>query len=641
MVSGGTRHRIPARPHGPGPSERCQPTGRAPAPEAPPGVFVSQEIDLTRELAAAAACGERRIPDEAELWGLAPDLDSCPPDDVGVWLTGLPPDPLDEDTRTGSDAADAVGAEIFPAGYEDRERGDGAGFAAGGVADSLPPGAALAGLADRAWQGGLGGLSDDELVGVALAWRRMAAHAAAGQFAVIAELSARREAHARRTGNPDLAAHLDDEIAAAFTLTARGADRLLELAHGLRRLPATMAALSVGAIDERRAAIIADETSPLDEGHAADVERHLLRRASGQTTGQLRAAARRAVIAADPAAALRRKQEAQREARVERWGEHAGTAALAGRDLPPAEVLAADQNLTALACQLKAAGVEATMDQLRARAYLALLAGQPVTAAGLNLRGDGASFRDSTPAGLGVPGETPAPGGPPPPGFANSGPVGSCGLRGSVHLTMPLATWLGLSDSPGQAAGHGPLDADDSRRLAAALATHTGNRWCLTLTGPTGASRAHGCARTPPPACPGRPPPPGEPAPPGSTAPPGGTTEPWTITLQAIEASECAHTRQTPAYQPTPALRHIIQIRQATCAFPGCRRPAERCDHDHTIPYDHGGRTCECGLAPLCRTHHRAKQTPGWRLDQPHPGTMIWTLPSGRVYTTTPTRYPD
>jgi hypothetical protein len=29
-----------------------------------------------------------------------------------------------------------------------------------------------------------------------------------------------------------------------------------------------------------------------------------------------------------------------------------------------------------------------------------------------------------------------------------------------------------------------------------------------------------------------------------------------------------------------------------------------------------------------------------WRLDQPEPGNLIWTLPSGRQYTVTPEPYP-
>jgi len=85
-----------------------------------------------------------------------------------------------------------------------------------------------------------------------------------------------------------------------------------------------------------------------------------------------------------------------------------------------------------------------------------------------------------------------------------------------------------------------------------------------------------------------------------------------------------------------PTLRHVVRVRQRTCSFPGCRRPAARCDQDHTVPHDQGGRTCECNLAPLCRRHHRAKQAQGWRLDQPEPGVMVWTLPHGRSYRVQP-----
>ncbi len=45
-------------------------------------------------------------------------------------------------------------------------------------------------------------------------------------------------------------------------------------------------------------------------------------------------------------------------------------------------------------------------------------------------------------------------------------------------------------------------------------------------------------------------------------------------------------------------------------------------------------------LVPLCRNHHQAKQCPGWHTTQPEPGTLTWTLPHGRTYTTTPEPYP-
>jgi hypothetical protein len=44
-------------------------------------------------------------------------------------------------------------------------------------------------------------------------------------------------------------------------------------------------------------------------------------------------------------------------------------------------------------------------------------------------------------------------------------------------------------------------------------------------------------------------------------------------------------------------------------------------------------------LGPKCRRHHRAKQAPGWRVEQTEPGIMRWTLPNARTHTTTPTVY--
>jgi hypothetical protein len=43
---------------------------------------------------------------------------------------------------------------------------------------------------------------------------------------------------------------------------------------------------------------------------------------------------------------------------------------------------------------------------------------------------------------------------------------------------------------------------------------------------------------------------------------------------------------------------------------------------------------------PACRHCHRRKQTPGWELTQPTPGTMTWTTPAGRRYTTLPSKHP-
>ena len=640
----------------------------ATTPDRLPAVTVEMPDDLAPGWPAQAAAELAGWePDDAELAGREPDdaeLAGREPDDAELadW------DPEDHEDP-GSECPEAAGREVLKAGRWDRARGDGGGFAAGGVADHLPPGPVLAGFAADACAAGLGRLSDDELIGVMRAARRLASWAAAMELAAIGDLWRRRVAE-EEAGDTGAASHANDEVAAALTLTARGGDRVLDLAIALRRLPLTSRALAAGDIDLPRAMVIADEVTGLDDEHAAAVEQAIAGSAPGQTTGQLRAATRRAVMTADPSAARRRKERAQQDARVERWEEHAGTAALAGRDLPPGSVLAADQNLTALARQLKAAGAAGTMDTLRAEAFLALLTG---TSVGSQLPGD--SEPTGEPANTGEPADT---GAPAVSAHRSSGPGGalnpspdltgtakacsagltgtakpcsagltgttdvSSGLRGTVNLTMPLATWLGLSDTPGNASGYGPLDASDSRDLAHALASRAGNRWCLTFTDARGSPVAHGCARAGPmaerrqgdrPASRSR-------AGPRSQSRSGSTGDRWTFTITLLPGNACDHAWQTAAYQPPAALRHLVETRHGGCVFPGCRRPAAQCDKDHTVPYDQGGKTCLCNLAPLCRKHHRCKQGEGWRLEQPDPGVLVWQTPSGRTYTTAPTEYP-
>ena len=180
----------------------------------------------------------------------------------------------------------------------------------------------------------------------------------------------------------------------------------MELALALDRLPRTRAALAAGLIDERRAEVIAEELAGLDDEHAAAVEALIIGKAPRLTSGQLRALVRRAVLSADPAAARRRKEKALKDARVEMFPETSGTAALSGRDLPPAAALAADKHLTALAQALKATGIPGTLDTLRARAYLHLLTGQPAATLILPTATPGPPGHHPRPG----PGTSPAPG---------------------------------------------------------------------------------------------------------------------------------------------------------------------------------------------------------------------------------------
>ena len=666
------------------------------------------------------------------------------------------------------------------------------------------------------------------------------------------------------------------ELSLALTLTGRSAGAYLDFAVELAtRLPETMAALEAGDIDIIRARIIAEATHVLSDEHTAAVEERIFPRAGQQTSGQLRAALARAVLAADPGAARARREQAQRDARVLRWREDAGTAALCGRDLPSADVLAADQRISARARQLKSAGLTGTLDELRARAYLDFLlgrdsmpppqpSGQPGTATPPGESPAGGPPAGNPPAGNppagnppaggppagnppagGPPAGGPAAGGPPAgnppaggpaaggpaagnppaggpaagnppaggppaggppagepsacgmspaaaddpriPSWAAGGPPGSLAAR--INVTVPLAAILRLSDTPGEVAAFGPVDADVTRDLIRAAGLHPATRWCVTVVSPDGQAIGHGCAHgrhpapafspdrgTDPPSTGSNPPGGGGGPPGGGSGPPGGGSGPpgggsgppgggsgppgggsgppgggsgppgggsgppgggdgppgrgggpgragprggpegggsgppgggdgppgrgggpgragprggpegggpgssggppgngggargprdrpgdtapgpvspfpalgsqartfiqrLGVQVTPLAAGTCEHRNQEPGYTLSPRLRHLIAARTVYCCAPGCRRPAARCDFDHTIAYQAGGRSCECNVRPLCRRHHRCKHAPGWALQQPDPGTMIWTTPAGRTYTTSPTIY--
>lgn len=57
---------------------------------------------------------------------------------------------------------------------------------------------------------------------------------------------------------------------------------------------------------------------------------------------------------------------------------------------------------------------------------------------------------------------------------------------------------------------------------------------------------------------------------------------------------------------PSAKLKIAIDIRDGTCRFATCSRPATECDDDHEIPHPRGPTTGR-NLRSLCRRHHRIK----------------------------------
>jgi hypothetical protein len=546
-----------------------------------------------------------------------------------------------------------------------------AGFATGKPLDTAPGCTALAMFAEDAAGDGdrYPGATDDELLGVICAWDRAEAYMAARKHAAVAELIRRRPAPGcAPEGQARMPQDWDEftpaELAPALGQSRGAAEGLLDLALDLAvKLPGTAAAFRTGIISRHKAEIIARATEILDAQEARAAEAAVLDRAGRLTPGGLQAAIARAVMQVAPGKAGQRREQAARRARVERWAEPSGNAALGGRELPPAEVLAADQRVTWWARQLKQAGLDGDMDQLRARAYLDILLG-------IDSR-PGQDAQQARPAG--VPGSagphgpaTPTPAGPPagaiPPGFA-----------GKVNLTIPLATLLGLADRPGEIPGIGSIDPDLARDLARAATRNPRTTWCVTVTDPDGHAIGHGCARPGPASAAtswakrAKPGIPGAYGPPSwienvarsrfsftaayQHGPPGGygtwrlstgssAARDLIVALGPVAIGECDHRHRAKGHDPGVMLRHLTQVRHATCTGPACRRPATQCDFEHNTPYEAGGRTCECNGGPKCRRDHRLKQHPRWKSEQPFPGIIIWTTPAGRRYTTEPTRYP-
>ena len=235
------------------------------------------------------------------------------------------------------------------------------------------------------------------------------------------------------------------------------------------------------------------------------------------------------------------------------------------------------------------------------------------------------------------------------------------GFVGRLHLTVPLITLLGLADRPGQIPGLGPVDPWLARDLARAAAANPATTWCLTVTDQQGHAIGHGCARPAPKnrarrprkqqktGAPGGPDPPDPPRAasrdgPGFTftagdrdGPPGGYGS-WRLAtgipgqrdlafaLDPIATGTCDHRFEAGGHDPGRTLRHLAQIRHATCASPTCGGPPPRPTSSTTFPTRRAvGRVCATAALSADMTTGSNSTPAGKSAD--HPGHLPMDRP--------------
>ena len=213
---------------------------------------------------------------------------------------------------------------------------------------------------------------------------------------------------------------------------------------------------------------------------------------------------------------------------------------------------------------------------------------------------------------------------------------------------MALSTLLGHDEQPGEIPGLGPVPASHAR---AVVARQRRAEWRYAVTDAAGRLLFDGITRRRPTGL-------------ATTGPRGGIVElhvpaallaeltsddraaeptaaRWASVLADIARCYGARDgRDLDAHPddrlPRAALRRHTQIRDRTCVGIGCRRRPARCDQDHTVEYQDGGRTVAADLAPLCRHDHTLKGQAGWTLEQPAPGAFLWSSPLGGRYEVRP-----
>lgn len=500
---------------------------------------------------------------------------------------------------------------------------------------------------DAAAGGGAGGLgfsvladlSDEALADVVVACARLQSWVAGVQARVVAERAA-RESH------PLAHNSLVGQVTGELVVTAPEATEVVVRAESGTQHPTVITALLKGRIDTRKAHTLLRSASRLTVAERAEAIRRFLPQAPARTWKWLQARMLGFAKNLHGASATARAEAQRRSVQVDRAENDMGWLSAY---LPAVDAAAVWGVVDDMAHQLRrVTGEERTLSQLRADSLTGIVTGRllpadrytdtdPDSATASDTATDpasdtatgiatGTATAGSAGADIGARADTTTAGNATTTGNTVTNesepvPVCTCGGRAPVQqvvqevvvqevvrpvriiptrpvvrVTIPATALLGLDDAPGELAGFGPVPAETARIIAADAT------WQRLLTDP--------------------------------------------VTGILTDYS-------TTTYRPGKTLRGGIEARDVTCDFPCCDIPAERCDLDHILPFDHDyentsstkgsattgrGQTNAHNLHALCRKHHLLKTHADWNIVRdPHTGISTWTTPTGRTHTRPPT----
>ncbi|MBN1097339.1 DUF222 domain-containing protein [Blastococcus sp. TML/C7B] len=340
-------------------------------------------------------------------------------------------------------------------------------------------------------------------------------------------------------------------------------------------LPATLAALHRGELDEARAAALADVLGGADPELARTIEARLLPGAVELSVARLRARALELLLELDAAAADTRREEAAESSDVFLQPGADGRATL-GAELDADEAAEAYAVIDQLARLAKADGDERPIARIRTELFSLLLrrpggADQPDVTAHLTIT--------ATLDGLG--GTT-----------TEAGSVNGLVIT-AAHVRALLARIAALG-----------LQAPARGSLTFALTDETGRLLATTTVAELLRVATRGC-----------------------TEHPGGDCGCPALTPPAA----------TDRYARTTGQERFVSTRDRTCRMPNCGQRVGWTDLDHVVPHAQGSSTGCANLCCLCRSHHRLKTfARGWVFRMEDDGTLHVTTPSGVTRTTRP-----